>query len=83
MTETQELQIVGRAITAIRFLTPAELEAEGWDSRAAVEAIELDGGIIIFASCDDEGNQPGAIFGRWQGDAFYVHPGTLEQNAAS
>lgn len=54
---------IGRTITNVRPMTAAELEAEGWDEyRYGGTALVLDGGGLIYASRDDEGNGPGALF---------------------
>jgi len=55
---------VGKRIVAIREMTRKELSAQGWDGpRACALVIVLDDGSMIFASRDDEGNSPGALFG--------------------
>jgi hypothetical protein len=52
-------------ITNIRSMTKEEMEAEGWDDhRGAPTVLELDDGSIMYPSMDDEGNGPGALFGR-------------------
>lgn len=70
MTEQTQAEIetalCGKRIVAIRKMTTKELEAEGWDEPRALTAegmaIVLDDGTIIYASQDDEGNGPGALF---------------------
>ena len=52
--------LVGQTIKECRLMTQEELEATGWESRAVV--IQFKSGHSIFASQDDEGNGPGAIF---------------------
>jgi len=54
---------VGLKITAIRPMTKKEVDGEAWDSRHPIVAIEFDNGDVIYASRDEEGNGPGAIFG--------------------
>lgn len=52
--------LLGRKIISIRYLTQEEKEDFGWNSRSI--ALELDNGIWIFPSRDDEGNDAGALF---------------------
>ena len=54
-------KLIGAKITKIRSLTKKELEYEGWEGRA-VTAIVFDNGCILYASSDEEGNGPGALF---------------------
>lgn len=59
--------ITGRRITAVRPMTSAELTDECWATNrrhANPVAIVLDDGTILYASSDEEGNGPGALFGR-------------------
>ena len=53
---------VGRKIVAVRHMTKAELEAEGWDTNHQVPLLELDNGDKLYPSCDEEGNGPGELF---------------------
>ena len=50
----------GRTIRCATYLSTEEAKGLGWYGRAL--AIELDNGVVIFASQDDEGNGPGALF---------------------
>lgn len=50
----------GRTITAVSYLSAEEAGDMGWYGRSL--AIELDNGVVLFASQDDEGNGPGALF---------------------
>lgn len=52
--------LVGRTIKAVSYMLPAEVESHGWEGRALM--IELDNGLVIYPSQDDEGNGPGALF---------------------
>ena len=52
--------LVGKKIVDIDYLTEKELDEIGWSRSAAV--FTLNDGQIIYASQDDEGNGPGAIF---------------------
>jgi hypothetical protein len=72
MANTVTNGIVGRRIVAVRSMTPAELVDEGWPHEARVPAIVLDDGTVLYASRDDEGNGPGAIFGTSADGGFYV-----------
>jgi hypothetical protein len=56
---------VGHTIAMVRPMTIRELEDEGWTLRSSKPlAIILDDGTKIYASQDDEGNGPGALFGQ-------------------
>lgn len=50
----------GRKIVAVRYLTNAEMDELGWDDRPVV--LELDNGLLVYPSRDDEGNGAGALF---------------------
>lgn len=52
--------LVGRKIKAVRYLLPDEVENLGWYSRSVV--IELDNGVLVWPSRDDEGNDAGSLF---------------------
>jgi len=59
--ESQAAQVlVGRKIKAVRYLYPKEAEGLGWYGRSVV--IELDNGVLVWPSSDDEGNDAGALF---------------------
>lgn len=59
---TKEKPIVGQKIKAIRPMTILERKAEGWDWDGNT-VIELENGILLYASMDEEGNGPGSLFG--------------------
>lgn len=52
--------LVGRTITAVRYLTEEERDDLGWYDRSVV--IVLSDGVMLFPSRDDEGNGAGALF---------------------
>ena len=52
--------LTGRTIRRVRYMAAAEVEEMGWNSAALV--IELDNGVMLFPSRDDEGNEAGAMF---------------------
>lgn len=52
--------LVGRKIKAVRYLLPEEVQNLGWYARSVV--IELDNGVLVWPSSDDEGNDAGALF---------------------
>jgi len=52
--------LLGRKIISTRYMTQAEVDHFGWSYRAIV--IELDNGVELFPSSDDEGNEAGALF---------------------
>tara|TARA_R100000008_G_C3508153_1_gene127372 strand:- start:386 stop:637 length:252 start_codon:yes stop_codon:yes gene_type:complete len=55
-----EKTLLGKKITAVRWMTDEEAKDLAWDDRPL--CIELDHKIWIFASMDDEGNNAGALF---------------------
>lgn len=52
--------LVGRTITAVSYLDAQDAGELDWFGRSI--CIELDNGVVLFASSDDEGNGPGALF---------------------
>ena len=53
--------LTGRKITSVRYMGDDEAERQmGWDRCGLV--IELDNGLQLILSQDDEGNGPGALF---------------------
>ena len=50
----------GRTIKKVRYLDEDELRSLYWGSTAIV--LELDDGTLVFPSCDDEGNEAGALY---------------------
>lgn len=53
--------LVGRKIVNVRYLTDEEQNEElGWGSKSIV--LELDNGLLLYPSADDEGNDAGALF---------------------
>lgn len=64
-------EIVGQKIVQVRTLTQSELDAEGW-WLGIVTAIILENGIVLYASRDEEGNEPGVIFYHDAQDKTYM-----------
>lgn len=58
---TRQVELIGVRIANIRPMTKKEQTAEGWFSPATV--IELENGVKLYASRDDEGNDAGVLFG--------------------
>ncbi len=52
----------GKVVKQIRYLDEVEMQREGWLLKTV--AVEFTDGTILFASCDYEGNDPGALFAR-------------------
>lgn len=52
--------LVGKVVKSVRYLSTQELEDLGWDQSTLVIIFTDD--TAIYASCDDEGNAPGALF---------------------
>lgn len=62
-------EIIGQKIREVRQMNKKEMEAEGWHRPATV--VILANGVKLYPSQDDEGNGPGALFGRdTKGDGF-------------
>ena len=67
------MNIRGHTITNIRRISDDELEHEGWeDNHKTAFVLELDNGVRIYASSDDDGNSPGTLFYRKGEETFYV-----------
>ena len=58
---------VGLKIVAVRCMTKAEMEKEGWEEGVEwcgpIPVLLLSDGSRLYASRDSEGNGPGMIFG--------------------
>jgi hypothetical protein len=52
--------LVGKTITKVRYMTEHEMDGHGWYQKALM--IYLHDGTVIYPSCDDEGNEAGALF---------------------
>ena len=59
-TKEAEEQLLGRKIVKVRYMSRDEADDLGWYSRPVV--MQLDDGNLIYCSCDDEGNDGGALF---------------------
>lgn len=59
-TKTAKKLLEGRKIVLVRYLDDEEAASEGWSRRSVV--LQLDNGLMIFPSMDDEGNDAGALF---------------------
>jgi hypothetical protein len=56
--------ITGHKVTHVRPMTKKELAEEGWDDHRGVPVVLVfSNGTKLYASQDDEGNGPGALFG--------------------
>lgn len=66
--------MMGKQIVGVRNLTLHERTLEGWARNAQdAVALELDDGTLLYASCDEEGNAPGSLFGRSpNGETFII-----------
>lgn len=53
--------LAGRKIVRARYLTRKESEDVGFDGDRVV-VLELDNGLLVYPSRDDEGNGAGALF---------------------
>lgn len=59
-TRAAQETLVGRKIVAARYMGTDEAARLGWYARAVI--FELDNGVLVFPSMDDEGNGAGALF---------------------
>ena len=59
-TDVAKKVLLNRKIVDVRYMTDDEALDMGWSYRPVV--IHLDDGNLVFASCDDEGNDGGALF---------------------
>jgi hypothetical protein len=69
------MALIGKKVVRVRSMTKKELEAEGWADYSHRDALVMvfDDGTKVFASRDEEGNGPGALFGNGPDDgSFYV-----------
>lgn len=59
------MAIKGKRIVDVRLMTSGEMKSNGWDHCRNREPVVLvlDDGTLLFASADEEGNGPGALFG--------------------
>lgn len=68
------MDYIGKTVKSIRTMTAEEKEREGWEDefRSSI-VLEFDDGSTIYASRDEEGNGPGALFGTTaEGQTVYV-----------
>lgn len=66
--------IVGAKIKAVRWMTDLEKNLEGWGDEGQIVVLQLDSGVCLYASMDEEGNGPGALFGRDGKKGFLLFP---------
>ncbi len=68
-----EVEIIGKKVVKLRPMTKREMTAQGWEyGRRSCVIIELEGGIKLYASRDEEGNGPGALFGTDKEGSFIL-----------
>ncbi len=66
------MEIEGRKIVSVEPLSRSEMRWLGWTGRPPT-ALVLDDGTTLYVSCDEEGNHPGALFGKSKaGERFTV-----------
>jgi len=64
--------LVGKKVVAVRGMTNAEMRKEGWDTSERATVIVFDDDTKVYASQDEEGNGPGAFFGRKGKETFVL-----------
>jgi hypothetical protein len=52
--------LLNRKIVGVKYISKSEAKSLGWYGRSL--SITLDSGLVVYASQDDEGNGPGALF---------------------
>jgi hypothetical protein len=52
--------LLGKTIVSVNYMTQEDADDMGWNKRPVV--FKLSGGTICYLSCDDEGNDGGAMF---------------------
>jgi len=62
-----DIKIIGQTVKDIRLMNSKESGEQMWDDRDRNIVIVLSNGIRLFASCDEEGNGAGCIFGVTKG----------------
>ncbi|MBA7544438.1 hypothetical protein ES705_36794 [subsurface metagenome] len=67
-------ELTGKKIVKVRPMTLAEYDKEGWSSKDGVVVLELDDGMKLFASSDEEGNNGGELFGNKNGVGYLIQP---------
>lgn len=55
-------KIIGQKIKSIRLMNQDEVDYEGWNRPTVV--LELENGVLLYPSRDEEGNDAGELFGR-------------------
>lgn len=69
------MDLKGKTVVQVYQMTEQEMIAEGWDYGTPPTVIRFNDGSKVFASRDEEGNGPGAMFGQLpNGDQVYVYP---------
>lgn len=53
--------LIGKKVIAVRSLTAKEQEEYLGEYFGPMPCIEVEGGFLIYALCDEEGNGPGAL----------------------
>jgi len=53
-------KLVGKTIANVRYMTEKEMEGSGWYSKAPI--IIFTDGTYMYPTCDEEGNDAGALF---------------------
>jgi hypothetical protein len=74
---TPVVMIEGVRIRTVRKMTQRDAQKQGWGdiTNRVAPVIELENGIKIFPSSDEEGNNVGMLFGETKsGYNFYVFP---------
>ena len=61
--------VIRQKIVGVRKMTEREREWEGWENDPSPTfALELENGVVLYPSMDEEGNGGGALFGNLAGD---------------
>jgi len=60
VTDAAAKALVGRTVRRVRYLPAREANDLYWEHRPLV--LEFDDGTTLYAACDEEGNDAGALF---------------------
>ena len=78
MSKPKDDPLIGKTIVKVRPMTQKEATEEGFESphmsrfEEWTAVLELSDGSAIYASQDEEGNGPGALFHRLGDDTFLI-----------
>lgn len=68
------MDLKGKVVKSVSYVPKDELEKVGWSrDKDKVTRVEFNDGSYIYASCDEEANGPGCMFGvTTDGEGCYI-----------